>query len=346
MIDDTIEDLIRSSIPLTHGKTSQGWEKVFCEVCGDGSRTKGPRGGWILEGNRAIYHCFNCGISGSFDSDREYAYSKNMRAILSAFKIPEDQHKKIANKKFFSKESPISKKQSISNEINYIEIPSHFYKLCDAKNDDVIAEKAKSYLLSRKINPESYDFYLSSGIVNSGNPREEAIAKSLRNRLIIPAYKNGKMIYWQARLLDTSKKEEKYLSPQLPKSKVIYGYDRLFTDSDKPLFITEGFFDSHLLNGIAVLGNELSKFQIDLINKSNRRKIVVPDRKINKSKTDNGKKLASQALSLGWEISLPDFGECTDVNSAIIKYGKIYVMNSINQKISSGFLAKISLDMW
>lgn len=343
MIDYTIHDIVNNY--LTFSKISQGWHVLYCEVCGDGSRTQGPRGGWSFDGDIAFYHCFNCGIKGSFDPTREFPFSKEMRKIFSSFAIPLNEIDLLIGKNNlnFNKTVPIKK----VFEIPSIPIPDHFYRLDECDISNKIFLKAVKFLEHRQIDFTSYPFYLSTGSSTDG--AENSIARSLINRLIIPALKDDKMIYYIARSLEDNPKEKsskRYLNAHVPRTSVIYGYDKLFKDLHKPLYITEGFFDSWHLDGVAILENNLSHTQIAMLNRSPRRKIVVPDKKINKTKNDDGKKLATQAIELGWEISLPEFGTCTDVTEAIIKYGKLFVLNSIVNNIKSGFAAKVALEIW
>ena len=52
--------------------------------------------------------------------------------------------------------------------------------------------------------------------------------------------------------------------------------------------------------------------------------IIVPD-------TDRaGRKLVERAVELGWTVSFPVWQEtCKDINEAVVKYGKLFVLKSI-----------------
>lgn len=332
----TIEDLVRRCLNFTFGSSGGGWNRIYCEVCGDGEgRTKGPRGGWLFSGEQAFYRCFNCGIKASFDPEREFPYCKDMWKVLASFGIPEDEHKPIAYKNRL-KDKPFSKPIRKEINIEYLKIPDHFYKLSEAAPENIIAKKAKAFLWDKKrIKSDQYEFYLSTGDSKEG-PRENAIAKTLLNKIIIPYFKDGKLVYYQGRDID----KKKYINASCPRISIIYGFDKLMRDVQKPLFITEGFWDAFHLDGVCVLENNITKNQIDILQKSPRRKIVVPDKK------DDTKKLASQALELGWELALPEIGNCEDITEAIVKYGKIYVLNSLVSNIFEGFEASIQLDLY
>lgn len=346
MLDHTIQEIVLENL-IFQAKSSQGWNMLYCEVCGDGSRTKGPRGGWLFVDESCIYHCFNCNITESFDPDRDYPYSKGMRKVFTSFGIDVSETDKLTQKNFFNGEKstkPIKKKFDIPQ----IDIPDYFIKLEDAKDTNVLLHKAVKFLNKRQIDFLSYPFYLSTGFSNQGSA-DNAIARSLTDRLIIPAFKDNKMIYYIARNLNETGKDSKkikYLNAHVPKTSVLYGMDHLYTDVEKPLFITEGFFDSYHLNGVAVLENNMSNTQIELLSRSPRQKIIVPDKKKNQKDNDNGKKLATQALELGWSIALPDYGICSDITESVIKYGKTFVLNSVSKNIVSGFEANVALNLW
>jgi hypothetical protein len=74
--------------------------------------------------------------------------------------------------------------------------------------------------------------------------------------------------------------------------------------------------------------------QIEWLQKSPRRKIVIPDR------TPDGIIMANQAIELNWGVSCPDIGTCKDINEAVIKYGSLYVLASVRDSIYTGFEAK------
>lgn len=345
MIEKTIEDVVRSHLHFK-STSNAGWNTLYCEVCGDGGRTKGPRGGWKFEGEFCVYRCFNCGISANFSSDREHPYSQNMWKVFEAFGIPEPEHKAVAYKNALKKDKDFEKPKKLELKFETLPIPDHFYKINSTKN--AMTEKAILFLKERGIEPHSYPFYLSTGVSKQG-PKEEAMAKSMFNRLIIPAFHKENMIYFQARNLDEeNKKRQKYLNPAIPKSNIIYGYDKLYKDLDSPLYITEGFFDSHHLDGVAVLENKMSQIQIDMLSRSQRRKIIVPDRtdKKDQKKHDDGKELIRQALELGWEVSFPTFGGLKDVSASVKAYGRLQTINDIVENIKSGFPAKVAMQFF
>lgn len=339
MSEKSISDLVTGYINFSYGINSKGWSRCYCEVCGDGKRTKGPRGGWIFEGDMAFYNCFNCGTEGSFDPHREFPFSKDMRRILDSFGVPSREYNAIVNAEKMSgdKTKQLKKPEKKFIPVQYFDIPEYFYPLQDAKLDNIIANDARKFLREKyALTQDSYSFYLSNGIFNGDDVRESAIAKMLVGRLIIPFFKNGKLIYYQARALnDTSSK--KYINMDIPKTNIIFNMDQLYRNMDRPLYVFEGAMDAIHVDGVAVMENNLSSNQIELLNKSPRKKVIVPDRN-----ADSKKLIELGVIEQGWGISLPEIGSSNkDICEGILKFGKLHVLNSLVKKTYYGQEAKM-----
>lgn len=335
---NTLEELIRDYVSFT-GPPSNGWHPCYCEYCGDGSRTKGPRGGWLFTEDAIFYNCFNQGCEGSYAPDRQYPLSKDMAGILESFGIPMKEYKFLELKLKQNSNGPTKTPGIHRTPIVPIAIPSHFYPLSEADDTNVVANKAKSFLANRRVDWERYPFYLSTGKAKkSEGPREAAIAKSLVNRLIIPAFKGENLIYWQARALD-EKAKDKYINADGPRSNILFGMDRLYEHPKSPLFVTEGFFDAYFLNGVATMENKLTSQQIEILKRSPRKKVIVPDR------NGDSKRLAEDAIRAGFGVSIPNWGGEKDVNSAVERYGRLYVVKSIIDNIKFGTAARLVVGM-
>jgi DNA primase len=180
----------------------------------------------------------------------------------------------------------------------------------------------------RGIDWEAYPFYIS-----------EPSNKNWFGRLIIPFYKDNKLIFYQGRDL-SGLAQRRYLSPSIDRERVLYGYENLDTNVDEPLYIVEGFFDAFLLNGIALFGNHLYDPQIKWLNQSRRQKVIIPDR------YGDGDRLAKQAIELGWSVSTPDAPGCKDVSDIVKKYGMLYTLKTIYDNTAEGFAASTKVSMY
>jgi len=340
----SLEDLIRKYVSLPATPSSRGFYPILCKVCNDHGK-KGDRAGFRFDHGGVVgYHCFNCSHAAKFDPEqiktkRSKRISPKMRQVLEAFSIPDDELKEmIFNLLKDTGHTGVKGEPDIlpakSIEPKEIPQPKHFYRLDEAGPEDKWAEIAIDYLEhDRGIDPKAYPYFLcrKTGV--------ETIDKWV-GRIIIPIYKNGKLIYYQGRALNNDKK--KYESPAQPKDCVLYGFERLFEHSDTPLYVVEGFFDAYLIDGIAILGKELTEEQAQWLDRSKRRKVFIPDRQGGGSKAP-----ALAFIDRGWSISTPDIGSCKDINDAVKKYGRLYVMKSIADNITADrFTAQTRLGVY
>jgi hypothetical protein len=281
-----------------------------------------------------FYNCFNCGIDGTFDPHREYSFSKHMPGILKAYGVPlRDCYALIQNKN--PSENREVKPQRLS--FDTIDLPDHFYPLLSGNEDNPIVQRALDHLINvRRIDPYEHKYFLSTGETRSTDPRDVSIARSCANRLIIPAYVNDDLIGYECMALGDQTK--KYLRFG---SNLIHGYNNIFNqDSRTPLFVHEGYWDSTYFNGVAVLTNKLTNKQIELLERSSRPKVVIPDR------MNTSHRLAEMALDLEWGLSLPAIRPYKDVSEAVQHYGTLFVQKSAMENIKFGNIARISLKIY
>lgn len=332
----SLEEIIRRYIQLPPTPAGTGWYPVLCKVCNDHGR-KGPRAGFRFDGEKVAYHCFNCGHACVFDAEQHRSLSTKMQQVLNDFGVPENEWQQVLFTALAKRNEGGATQQAApqSRNIEPVEIPlpDIFYPLADAEDDDKWAEIARYYLLEeRGIQPSSYPFLLSK---RSDDQR----LKKWFGRVIIPIYKDGKLVFYQGRDL-TGKAQKKYESPAVTRERVLFGFDKLFDESDISVYIVEGWFDAFVIDGVALLGNEISDIQAEWLNRSRKKKVYIPDR------FGDGKRGAERALELGWHISTPDIGGCKDMNQAVKRYGKLYVMKSIVDNTSDGFEAMTKLGVY
>lgn len=332
----TLEQVIRNNVTLSPRPNGRGFFSVVCKVCNDHAR-KGKRGGFKFEDEAVGYNCFNCGHSAAYDPVKHgSSMPKGMVQVLEAFNISQQEWEEVTFEAFMvSKKGSGTAKTEPTLSINpkELEYPAGlFYSLRDDKEDEW-AQHAIDYLTDRHVKWNDYPFMLSKKTLHP-------IDKRWYGRLIIPVFKDGKLVFWQGRdLTDTMQK--KYLSIDADRNKVLYGYDQILKHSDEPLYIMEGWFDAHAVNGVATFGNKLTPEQIKWINRSTRPKVYVPD------KFGDGQIAALQAISEGWSVSIPDWGnEIKDINASINKYGELFTRMAIKRGTCSGFEAEVAIGLY
>jgi DNA primase len=151
--------------------------------------------------------------------------------------------------------------------------------------------------------------------------------------VIIPFTWQNQIIGYSARAFDETVKP-KYHSSYEPN--YVFNLDNQQADS-KFVIVVEGPFDAMAIDGVAVLSNECSEVQADIIESLGKEVIVVPD-------TDkSGSKLVDQALEYGWAVSYPVWQkDYKDVSDAVKELGKLFVLKSILDAKETGRL-KIEL---
>lgn len=294
-----LKDLIEQTVQLGPS-TASGFRPIKCAVCSDYK----VRGAFKFDDLAVGYNCWNCGCKWVYDGISKELPGKAW-VTLTAFGIPRNKITAVISSGFFSNSPEVitleDTKPKISLVTQEIAFPPKTFSLKEIDDDAQIKLDALSYMESRKLDADKLDPHISI------HPKYE-------NRIIFPCWRDGKLIFWQARSIVGA--EPKYISPAISHGAVVWGYDNLFR-SNGPLYITEGLIDASFLNGIALLGSDLTPAQIQILEKLKRRKVVIPD------KDSKGKRLADIARTLGFDIGvLPPNSK--DVNESVIKNGKLY----------------------
>lgn len=307
---EKLQSLIENKIAFR--PISTGWMVGKCSVCGDYKE----RAGFKFDNDIIAYNCWNCGTATRYE-EFSGRISKKMRNVLRTYGIDDSEINQIVNTSFFTEpqnKSVITLTSLTSAPILPAEIPfpKGSHRLGYSEKNLEYQEKLASYLVSRKIDLLKYPFYYS-------------LEERFINRIIIPFFRNGKLIYWQARsILKTEKK--RYDNAPVQRDNIMFNMDQLGIYSNKPLLVTEGVFDALIFDGLAILGSELNKSKIELLSKTKRDLIFVLD------KDQKGKKLAKEVLRNGWKISFSPEGT-SDINDSVQKYGKSWTALGIMKNI-------------
>ena len=308
----SLEELIREKVFL--GQVSNtGYHQLKCPCCNDYK----VRAGFKFDGGIVNYSCFNCGLKPVY-TENSGEISKKMRKVLREFGISDTDIDEVVNVAFFNKKDNESAtitlesvKKAPSTFTQEIKLPGKCIRLGSSAENAQLQADISKYLESRFIDPNSYPFFFSN---------DEYFAR----RVIIPFYRNKKVIYWQARGIDEGM-EPRYLNCTVSKDAVLFNFDQLQSWSDLPLFVCEGIFDALPLNGVATLGSALNDAKIELLSKTKRRLIFVIDRDA------NGKSVGEKALANGCEITFAP--ENHDVNKSIKTYGRLWTIYTLMNNI-------------
>lgn len=305
-----LEDLIKERLHFELVDV-RGFHCLKCQLCHDYK----VRAGFKFENNEVGYNCWNCGASSRYE-EGSGRISKNMRRILNAYGFEDTEISGVINSAFFNPKQEtetitLSEITKVNTNTPTIELPPKSRRIGSPGFTDY-QEKLVSYLVDRKIDLIKYPFYFS-------------MEKRFIDRVIIPFYRNGRLIYWQARSVNDAEKK-RYDNSPVPRDAVIFNFDELYSYAPGPLFVTEGVFDAMIVNGIAILGSKLNDAKIELLSKTHRRLVFVID------KDKNGKHLAEDVLSRGWEIAFAPDG-ADDINKAAQRFGKIWTIQQLFKSI-------------
>lgn len=311
---------ILSIIPGRKKPTSSGWNSFNAICCGHFGHKpdRRMRGGIKFDGPvNWSYHCFNCGFKCSFILGR--TISSKTRNLLSWCGIDQDQIQRwnlesLQNKDLLDFTKPQKR----------IKIKFKDHVLPESEKIDLGNIKHKKYidyLQNRKINIDSYPFYIT--------PNDQG---RMADRIIIPYFYKDKIVGHTSRFIDN--RIPKYINEQQPG--YVFGIDFQKPENSVCLLV-EGIFDALSLEACATTHNTISDDQAVLLSTLNKKIIVVPDR----DKT--GLEITDRALELGYQISLPNWHpEIKDCNDAVVRYGKFPTLLSILQSATS---SKIKIEL-
>ena len=329
----TIQDAVKQLLPAKKKTSSSGWTSfnaVCCEHNGESRDTRG-RGGIISNSSGSVsYACFNCNFKANYTPGRHLNYK--FRKLLSWFGADENSIKRLVIDAIRVKElvNPEELKTEPAEEIVFKPRPmpedavsfkewETFIQLQDV--DEPIHPqfvRAFTYVSDRKIDWNKYEFFTT-----------ESEEHNMHLRVIIPCYWKGQLIGSTSRAFEEGIK---------PKYHADYDPNYVFNmDSQTPekkfVIVVEGPFDAMAIDGVAVLSNECSEIQADIIDSLGREVIVVPDFDVKSVKGKDvwaGSRLVEQAIDYGWSVSFPIWHEQEkDVSAAVSKYGKLFTLKTI-----------------
>jgi hypothetical protein len=301
----TLASIIQERVAL--GSISPtGFYNLRCPVCHDHSE----RGGFKFDGDFTGYSCWNCQSKFKYEEGTG-KLSKSAKDILEAFGITREVLRELTSSIFLKppEESEISLENVTKVKLHTPEIafPDRTRPLLSDGHEE-LQEPILEYLLQRKIDPLQFTFYFS-------------LDPKMLRRVIIPYWRDNKLIYWQARTIDDGVKP-RYKNPSVAKDAVIFGYDQLHKYEAAPLFVTEGVFDALMVNGISIMSASLNQARIEILKRTKRRLIFVIDR------DHSGGELGKAVLENDWELTFVDI-RAKDINDSVVKFGMPFTAYSL-----------------
>lgn len=306
-----------------------GWQKfnaVCCNHNGGHRPDTKSRGGILSNGNgEVVYNCFNCEYKTGWTPGRNL--SRGMKNVLQWAGVPMNVVKKLEFDVWLLKDAlsdtsspdilPFKPKPVMDfKEVDLPKGSKHFKEWIFSDNPPSEFLDVLSYASTRLYGDiMNYDLYWTP---ISRQP--ELKVNDLSNRLIIPFKWNNKTVGWTGRSVKNTK-AVRYFSSE--------PHDYMFNtesvnENDQYIFVSEGPLDALAIDGIGMLGDRCSAPMAQWLNCQDKDIIVVPDR------TNRGGKLVDTALSNGWYVTYPEWGEgIKDACDAVHKFGKLFTVQSI-----------------
>lgn len=344
---NVVQDTVNNVLPMRRKNTAKwiSFNAVCCSHNGETADTR-SRGGVINSPDGAVsYHCFNCGFKTSWRPGWNLSYK--FRKLLKWLGTEENTIQYLVLEAIRIKDTVAPEEQIPATDIATVDfvprpLPAETASLTEwatmiAMTDDdyVVPDHvthAVEYVYNRSVDFAKYQLSISD---------DEAY--NMHKRIIVPFTWQGQVIGYTGRALWEEVKPKFHNSHD---AGYVFGVDHQLPDA-KFVIIVEGPFDAMSIDGVAVLGSHPSETQIDIIDNLSREVIVVPDfdRHVDKrGKTVwPGAQLIDTAVDCGWSVSFPVWREtCKDVNQAVVKYGKLFVIKSILDSVEKSRL-KIEL---
>lgn len=321
----TIQNFVKTILPAKRKTSPKGWTSFNGVCCVHNGETADKRGraGVITNADGSVsYSCFNCHFKASYQPGRHLTFKfrkllrwlgaddiEIKRLVIEAIRV-----KDIISPEDLLPQEPAEKiefkKRTLPDDAKSFDELVTFHTLDNWRNAEQF-ENAVKYCYNRKINTGKYKFYLS-------NSR----AHNLNQRVIIPCYWNNELIGYTARAINDNVSPKYHNNYEL---NFVFNIDAQQTNW-KFVIVSEGPFDAMAIDGVAVLHNEITEEQADIIDSLGREVIVVPDA------DKSGSQLVEDALKYGWNVSFPiwqDKDKCKDISKAVELYGKLFVLQAI-----------------
>ena len=321
---DTVQKEVLNLLPAKRKHTNK-WTSFNAPCCvhrGESADRRG-RGGIATGADGVItYHCFNCNFKTSYRPGRLLGFrfkqllewlgasdTTIQRLNIEALRLrdmiapPEAVEKRVQETTFAPRDLPPDC-TSFAHWRTFLPLTDETFVVPRSLNDGVVYINERDRTLI-----DRYEFYVT-----------EDTAHNMNRRVIVPFTWKGEIIGYTARAIDPDIKP-KYFTNHEPN----YVFN---LDKQKPAYafviVTEGPFDAMAVDGIAILGNEISDEQVDIVNSLKREVIILPDW------DEAGQKMIDSALENDWTVSFPVWREtCKDAAEAVSMYGRLFVLKSI-----------------
>ena len=316
---------------------SSGWASINCPAChhnGEPSPDTKKKMGVKLDAGGIRFHCFRCGFSTGWNPGQ--VLSNKLRKLL-----------------IWGGGDP---KEIMQINLECIRIQQGFF--AENKNEeDKIIYSRKQLLPS---DSKRFDYWANQ---NTIDPRfyktvEYIIGRNenflewfddfhwtpeMPDYIIIPLRHNNYIYGWSARLCRAPKNstEPRYMLEN--RAKFLFGADRLYNFNSNSIILVEGPLDAIALDGVAIMGNQITDRQMKMLKSTDKEIIVLADR------DEAGINLIDIAIDNGWSVSFPPIHDLKikDGLDMVSYFGKLFALKLIfEHKISNPLKIEMMKNKW
>jgi hypothetical protein len=287
-----------------------GWEhrnSVCCHHRGDTPDKRG-RGGIKTDGRNISYHCFQCGFTANYTPGKPL-YPKFIN-LLTWLNVDEKTISHLKLESFrISKEIDVESSAIVRRDIKEVDLPNGC-SLLELEHEKETHKAHIEFLKTRGFEAEDFPFLVSPNL-------------TYRTRVILPFILHNTIVGYSARSIVQAEKL-RYLMKTT--TDFVFGLDWVKPEHEW-VFVTEGLFDALSVKCLAVMHNEISDAQTEMICDLQKKVIVVPD--LDRAGLANqNNTLINTALDNGWSVSFPQWPD-KDINAAYVKYGQLFVIKHL-----------------
>lgn len=318
---DVVTQLLLKHLPSSSKKNRNGF-KFNCPMCikqGEARNDTKMRGGLKLEHQGFVYNCFNCKFStgyteGNRPTKKCLDFLKTLGADISQIPI-----------EIRFGHNTVRKKTTIVVPDSYpsVLLPKDSKPIIDLIQDgfsDPEFNKVVEYISS-----EVPYLLLDRQVMWSPDHTLQ-----MNKRFILPFYWNNKIVGWTSRYYEKRPPSgiSKYMMDR-PEN-YLYNMD-LLNDSSDSIIAVEGPTDAKAVGGIALLTNALNDVEAEILIKSRKKVIIVPDME------NTGLRLVQDAGKYGFSVSLPKWPKnIKDCAQAVRECGKLFTLYTIYSSVYTG----------
>lgn len=318
---DIVTQLLIQNIPNNSKRVRDG-HKFNCPMCvqmGEPRPDTKMRGGLKLNFDGFVYNCFNCKFSTGYSSGLKptkkcISLLKTLGADIN--QIPIDI--RLGTNTRYKKQDI-----KIPEKFGKAKFPGELYSIVDlitAGFTEPNFDKVVEFMAN-----ETPFLMANKSICWSPTTLHD-----MNCRFIMPFYYKSDLVGWTARYFEKTPPSSKPKYMMNRPDNYMYNMDILDGTAEN-ILVVEGPTDAQAINGVAMLTNTINDVEAEILRRSGKNVIIIPDMET------TGSKLVQSAAKYGFQVSFPIWPKSVkDCSDAVKAYGRLYTLTSIYENIHSG----------